>query len=71
MPNKPINFTKVDQWETVSVAFDDLFPAVFGNPVIDEPFRKDLATRMGIMLSDGFDGSFSLEVDSIEVCSAP
>ena len=64
----PIEFETTGEWETVSVAFADLFPAAFGTPVIDDPFRPDLATRMGIMLSDGIDGEFTLEIDTIEVC---
>lgn len=65
----PIDFETSGQWETVDVDLDELFPAIFGNPVVDEPFRRDLATRVGIMLSDGQDGAFRLEVDSIEICS--
>ena len=64
----PIEFDSPDEWETVTVYFDDLWPAAFGQPVAAEPFRKDLATRMGIMLSDSVDGDFTLELDAIEVC---
>ncbi len=34
----------------------------------DLPFDKTLATRMGIMISDGLDGPFRLEVDWIDAC---
>jgi hypothetical protein len=64
----PIGFDASDDWQTVSVSFDDLFPAVFGNPVQDLPFRKDLATRLGLMISDGVDGPFRLEIDWIDLC---
>ncbi len=67
----PIEFDSPGEWETVTVLFDDLFPAAFGQPVAADPFRKDLATRMGIMLSDGVDGEFQLELDHIEVCGPP
>lgn len=66
----PIEFPVVGEWQTVSVAFDDLFPAIFGRPVEELPFRKDLATRMGVMVSDGRDGPFRLEIDWIDVCPA-
>ncbi len=64
----PIGFEASGDWQTVSVLFDDLFPAIFGNPVDDLPFRKDLATRLGLMISDGVDGPFRLEIDSIDLC---
>ncbi len=64
----PIGFTPGGEWQTVSVAFDELFPAIFGRPIDDLPFRADLATRIGLMISDGFDGRFRLEVDWIDAC---
>ncbi len=64
----PIEFEAAGDWQTVSVSFDDLFPAIFGNPVDDVPFRKDLATRLGLMISDGVDGPFRLEIDWIDLC---
>ncbi len=66
----PIEFVNPGEWETVTVQFADLFPAAFGTPVESEPFRNDLATRIGIMLGDGLDGEFKLEVDTIEVCAS-
>lgn len=66
----PIGFGTAGEWQTVSVAFDELFPAIFGRPIDDLPFRPDLATRMGLMISDGFDGPFRLEVDWIDVCAS-
>ncbi len=65
----PIEFGAAGEWQTVSVSFDDLFPAIFGRRVDDRPFRKDLATRMGVMISDGVDGPFRLEIDWIDICS--
>ena len=63
-----IGFGQAGEWQTVSVAFDDLFPAIFGRPIDDLPFRKDLARRMGLMISDGLDGPFRLEIDWIDLC---
>ena len=64
----PIEFGAPGEWQTVSVSFNNLFPAVFGKPIADLPFRKDLATRMGLMISDGVDGPFRLEIDWIDLC---
>lgn len=63
-----LDFAPKDEWQEVSVLFSDLFPALFGRPVDDLPFDKTLATRMGIMISDGGDGPFRLEVDWIDLC---
>ncbi len=64
----PLEFGNSGEWQTVSVAFSELFPAIFGQRIDDLPFDKKLATRMGIMISDGRDGPFQLEIDWIEIC---
>ena len=64
----PIEFEASGQWQTSSVSFDALFPAIFGRPIDDLPFRKDLANRMGLMISDGVDGPFRLEIDWVDLC---
>ena len=64
----PLPFTTPGEWETVSVSLADLYAASFGQPVDAEPFRPDLATRIGIMLSDGVDGDFQLELQLITAC---
>ena len=64
----PIEFRSSGEWQVVTVVFSDLFPAVFGRPIDDLPFRGDLATRLGLMISDGVDGPFRLEVDWIDLC---
>lgn len=64
----PIDFAAPGEWQTISVPFDNLFPAIFGTPIDDLPFREDLATRMGLMISDGADGPFRLELDWIDLC---
>jgi NADH dehydrogenase [ubiquinone] 1 alpha subcomplex assembly factor 1 len=66
-----IPFDGANEWQEVSVRFEDLFPAVFGRPVDDLPFRPDLATRMGLMISDGVDGDFALDIDWIDLCEGP
>ncbi|MEO0409302.1 MAG: CIA30 family protein [Cyanobacteria bacterium P01_A01_bin.135] len=65
---KNIEFGPAGEWQIVSVAFDQLQPSVFGNPVEAPPFRKDLASRIGLMLNDVGDGPFELEVDWIDLC---
>ena len=64
----PIEFPAPGEWQTISVSFDKLSPAIFGRPIDDLPFRKHLATRMGLLISDGVDGPFRLEIDWIDLC---
>jgi len=64
----PIEFSTPGEWQTVSVPFDRMSPVIFGRPIDDLPFRKHLATRMGLLISDDIDGPFRLEVDWIDLC---
>ena len=64
----PIPFDAPGEWQTITIPFEDLFPAIFGQPIDDLPFRPDLAVRMGLMISDGLDGPFQLDVDWIDLC---
>lgn len=64
----PLAFAAVGEWETVTVQLTDFFAAYFGEPIVAEPLRSDLATQVGIMQSDGIDGEFMLEIDRIEAC---
>lgn len=65
----PIVSEQPNEWETITVMFADLDAEVFGQLIPAAPFRNDLASRIGIRLSDGIDGDFILEIDSIEACS--
>lgn len=65
-----IPFADSDDWQIATLDFDELFPAIFGRPIEDTPFQPELATRMGIMISDGQDGPFTLQVDWIQLCPA-
>ncbi|MDW3218258.1 MAG: CIA30 family protein [Acidimicrobiales bacterium] len=65
----PIEFGTPGEWQTVSISFDDLVPVIFGRPIDDLPFRKELATRTGVLVSDAVDGAFRLEIAWIDLCS--
>ncbi len=57
-----------DGWATASVDIADMTPRVFGREVEDEAFRNDLAIEVGIILADGVDGPFRLEISSLTQC---
>lgn len=51
---------------TVPVA--DLTPAIFGQPVVDRPIVPELVDEIGLMVSDGIDGDFRLDVAWLAAC---
>ena len=55
-------------WEEVDVSLTEMDPRIFGNPVDAAPFDPGSATQIGIILSDGLDGAFQLELDWIDAC---
>jgi NADH dehydrogenase [ubiquinone] 1 alpha subcomplex assembly factor 1 len=58
-------------WVDVTVPFNDLKPSVFGRPVRGAKFDPSKVQSIGIILADGQDGPFRLQVESMEVCGAP
>jgi len=55
-------------WSTVEVLYDDLRATVFGQPVDAPAFDPEQVSEIGIIISDGVDGPFALEVDWIDAC---
>lgn len=45
-----------------------LEPTIFGQRVAAEPFRPDTASEIGIIIADGVDGDFAVEIDWIDGC---
>ena len=70
--NRPIAFqaeippTTVDEWESVSFPFDGLEASLFGRRIFGAEFDSAQANQLGIILADGQDGPFRLEVKAIE-----
>ncbi len=52
------------------VDFDTLEARIFGTGVEAGPFRADLAATIGVILADGTDGSFALDLVRIDRCTA-
>jgi NADH dehydrogenase [ubiquinone] 1 alpha subcomplex assembly factor 1 len=60
--------TDDDGWTVATLDYTELRPSVFGQPVDAAPFNPDAAREIGIIIADGRDGEFSLDVDWIDVC---
>lgn len=66
----PIQQTPKGQWREVEVLFSELRGSLFGRALSGANFEPAKVTEMGIILADGQDGPFHLEVDWIEDCKA-
>ena len=58
-----------DGWAIASVDYDQLVPSVFGVLVDAPPFDPSTAREFGIIIADGIDGDFVLDIDWIDACS--
>ena len=55
-------------WAMATVDFDQLVPSVFGVLVDAPPFDPATAREFGIIIADGIDGDFVLDIDWIDAC---
>lgn len=66
----PLPQTAVGEWTNITIDFLDLRPSVFGRPLRGPKFDPSEARSIGIILADGQDGPFALEVDWLKSCKA-
>lgn len=64
----PIAGAEGGEWSDVIVPFSDLKASIFGRRVSGAKFDPAAIREMGIILADGQDGPFRLEVDWIKDC---
>lgn len=65
----PIPRSKAGEWAEVIVPFAELRGSLFGRRIRGAQFDKTSVIEMGIILSDGRDGPFRLEVDWMADCA--
>lgn len=58
-----------DGFAIVELPYSDLTPSIFGQAVTAGPFDPDTASEIGIIVNDGIDGDFRIDVDWIDVCA--
>lgn len=58
-----------DDWQEVRVELTNLITTSNGRLVDAAPFGKDAVSEMGIIVKDGVDGGFALELDWIDICA--
>ena len=61
----PIPQTPPGEWADVRVPLDGLNASVFGRDVPVDTFNQDEVREIGILLADGVDGPFRLEIASL------
>lgn len=57
--------TTAEEWTEVTVPFSGMRTSIFGRTVRAAPFDPSDVREMGIILADGIDGPFKLDVKSI------
>lgn len=57
--------TTAEEWNEVTVPFSGMRTSIFGRTVRVAPFDPSDVREMGIILADGIDGPFKLDVKSI------
>jgi hypothetical protein len=55
-------------WALATVDYDELVTSVFGFLVDAPPFDPAAAREFGIIIADGIDGDFALDIDWIDAC---
>jgi len=63
-----LSFETPWEFEEITIPFTYLEPAYFGRIVKADPFEKESAREIGIILSDWVDGAFELVIDEVRFC---
>ena len=69
--NVDIPVTEAGEWETVTASYDTVKASVWGRRLSGVKFDPAKIKELGIIIADGRDGPFRLEVDWIKSCKQP
>lgn len=61
--------TRAGEWAEVTVPYSEFKPSLFGRSLRGPMFNPLYAQSIGIILADGQDGPFEIEVDWLRACS--
>jgi len=61
-------FKNTGWFENIVIPLSDLKPTYFGRSSNAADFQKNQARELGFIISDGIDGPFQLEIESIKFC---
>ncbi len=64
----PIRVLTPGKWQESTVFLSELQPTVFGQRVSAPPFEPRAASVISIILSDGLDGPFSIDIERVRAC---
>lgn len=65
----PISGAPVGEWGAGMVVFDQLKASIWGRPIRNAVFDPAEVVEIGLIIYDGKDGPFSMQVQRIEMCS--
>ncbi|MEM8935398.1 MAG: CIA30 family protein [Pseudomonadota bacterium] len=66
----PIPTSTTNEWNEMTVRFADLKASLFGRPVSGAVFDASEVMQIGVIIADGVDGDFKMQMRSIEICHA-
>lgn len=65
----PLPQTPAGEWAEVTLPFSALRPSIFGRPLSGPQFDPARARSIGIIIADGQDGPFKLEIEQMQSCA--
>jgi transcription termination factor NusB len=63
-----VRFENPWSFEEIKIPITSFKPTFFGSRINASSFQKDTAREIGFIISDGINGGFEMEIESIEFC---